>query len=404
MSTAEKTKSSPLTLAQLFSTCVECFGLIHGGKEWDRAQHLELTKLGLQQGRLLAWGDVVGICEPEGEQRDARIDEADTRETIEAALKAIIDRPHHTDRVTQFDHFGLKPPKRTPVMYEPALDFNRLEAFREKLYMMRQRDPTRGPMRGKSMISSHWQIVDTAKFAGFVNLIRDSVDLLVELSGVRARVDMALKHDIRAFGWHPVFERARAARDMSKLKMVRDVCEKEYPEYAAAAVSALAQLDQEWNDNYQAVMERRPMSSEIPFAATKQLNAAKKAENNERRGSLFDLFKPKHKRKGSKQLEVKSPTADTHETETPRSKSLGHDDNDENGTTLTHARSKSISEIPYSAAQAPKDPVIEETTDEVDPLSKVDTSRSFAKMNLGPVTSMISRHDQAYAPRHASVA
>lgn len=397
----EKTKSTAFNLAQLFSTCVECFGLIHGGKEWDRAQHLELTKLGIQQGRLLAWGDVVGICEPDtSDLRDPRIDEADTRETIEAALKAIIDRPHYTDRVTQFDQFGLKPPKRTPVMYEPALDFNRLEAFREKLYAMRERDRTRGPMRGKSMLSSHWQIVDTAKFASFVKLIRDSVDLLIELMGVAARIDMALKHDVRAFGWHPVFERARAARDMSKLKMVRDVCATDYPDYAAAAVNALAQLDREWNDNYQAVMERQPTSTEIPFAATKQINAARKAENGERRGSLFDLFRPKHKRKNSKQLEVKSPT--TAETETPRSKSLGHDEQEENGDALTHTRSKSISEIPMSAAQPPKGPSIEET-DEVDPLTKIDTA-PIGKVNLQPVTSMISRHDQAYPHHRASVA
>ncbi|KAF2104606.1 hypothetical protein NA57DRAFT_70812 [Rhizodiscina lignyota] len=399
----DQTSSKQLTLANLFSTCVECFGLVHGDKNWSRTEHLELTKLGIQQGRLLAWGDVVGICEAD-EQRDARLDEPDTRDKVEAALQAIIDRPAHTDRVTQFEQYGLKPPKKFSPGFEPALDFNRLEAFREKLYYMRERIKKGEPRRGKSATMVHWQIVDALKFQDFVKLIRDNVDVLVELMGVRERVDMAMRHDIRAFGWHPVFERARASRDMSKLKMIRDVCKDEYPGYATAAEIALAQLDKEWNDNYEAVMERQATTSEIPFAASKLIAKSTESKDHDKRGSWFSHLKPKAWRKNSKHhLEVQSPaTEGGTEGDPQRSKSLGHHEEDDDDDPLTHARSKSISVMPMSAAEPPKESVIEESKEQ-DQLSRVDTAKSIAKMNLEPVTSMISRHDQ-WNTHRASIA
>lgn len=397
----DHTVSNPLTLATLFSTCVECFGLIHGDKAWTRAEHLELTKLGIQQGRLLAWGDVVGICEL-GDLRDARLEQEEIRRMVELSLQAIIDRPAHTDRVTQFEQFGLKPPKKFGSGFEPALDFNRLEAFREKLYLLREKIKSGEPRRGKSATIVHWQIVDTSKFAGFLKLIRENVDALVDLMDVRERVNMAMRHDIRAFGWHPVFERARAARDLSKLKMVRDVCKDDYPTYAEAAETAMAQLDKEWNDNYQAVMERRPTSSEVPFAASRLMITGGDTKKEDRRGSWFSQFSPKRWRKSSKtNLEVpKSPEADTQ-----RSKSLGGDEKDEDDP-LTHARSKSLSVVPDfhlpRNEEERKSAVVEES-EQQDPLERVDTDMSFGKMDMEPVTSMLSRNDQWFTHR-ASVA
>jgi len=64
----EKSKAQILTdvfsLATQFSTCVEAFNLIHPSKDNDHAQKVALAKLGLQQGRLLIFGDAVGISAP----------------------------------------------------------------------------------------------------------------------------------------------------------------------------------------------------------------------------------------------------------------------------------------------------------------------------------------------------
>ncbi|MBE7182662.1 MAG: hypothetical protein INR71_15895 [Terriglobus roseus] len=388
-----------ISLANLFSVCVECFGLIHNGTPFDRLQQLELTKLGIQQGRLLAWGDVVGICET-GDARNALLDVPEYRDKIEAALQAIIDRPAHTDRTTQFEKFGLKPPKRFAAGYEPALDFNRLEAFREKLFFLRERQHDGNPRRGKSATIVHWAIVDTGKFSAFVNLIRESIDTLVEMMDVRKRVDVAMRHDIRALGWHPVFERGRASRDMAKLKMVKEVCKDEYPEYAAAADVALEQLNREWYDNYESVMKRKSANtSEIPGAANKLLAREKKHEAQGRRASWLDAFRPKMWRKQSKDGPTSPTSADA---EPSRSKSMDEGTKEEGE--LTHPRSKSIAAIPMtSAEQAQEDEA--EGTDDLDPLTQIPTSTSATHTaDLGPVTSMISRNDQFLRQHRASVA
>lgn len=176
--------------------------LIHPGKEWDREQRLLIAKLGIQQGRLLAWGDMLGICEV-GNGRDSRLDEPDIRDKIEKSLQSIIDRPVHTDRATQFELYGLKPPKRFLNSSQPALDTARLEAFREKLETLQeQRWEVR---RGMSITISHWTIADSEKFKTYLNLIRVQVDILIALVGIEDRVDRAMKYDIKALGWQSVF-------------------------------------------------------------------------------------------------------------------------------------------------------------------------------------------------------
>lgn len=172
--------------------------LIHPGKEWDREQRLLIAKLGIQQGRLLAWGDMLGICEL-GSSRDARLDEPDTRTKIEKSLQSIIDRPVHTDRTTQFELYGLKPPKRFQSSSQPALDTARLEAFREKLEgLQEQRWEVR---RGLSITINHWVIADSERFKTYLNLIRVQVDILIALVDIEERVGRAMKYDIKALGW-----------------------------------------------------------------------------------------------------------------------------------------------------------------------------------------------------------
>ena len=53
-----------LSLATQFSTCVEAFNLVHPHSDSNRGQKIALAKLGIQQGRLLIFGDVVGISSP----------------------------------------------------------------------------------------------------------------------------------------------------------------------------------------------------------------------------------------------------------------------------------------------------------------------------------------------------
>jgi hypothetical protein len=393
-----KDNPSALAMAQLFSTCVEAMLLIHPSKEWDRAQRLLIAKVGIQQGRLLAWGAMVGICELDS-SRDPRLDEPEIHAKIEKALQDIIDRPVHTDRATQFEKYGLKPPKKFARTTEPALDAARLDAFREKLEILQQqRWEVR---RGMSITITHWSIVDSDKFIAYLALIREQVDFVIGLMGIEDRVNRAMKYDIKALGWHPVFERRKAASDMSKLRLIKDACADEYPEYAAATRGALDYLDKEWKDSYQEAMERGTYGtgSEIPGAAahtlaqSSTLKEAYKPQHVKRPG-LFSILKPKSWRRGSKD-EGRSQSVD----DSTRSKSIAVP-NAPPSPPLTPMRSKSISVIPSRVVPEIETTIEENEAKEIaEPLSRVDTTKSTSGYaNLGPITSMISRHDQWSTP------
>lgn len=332
--------------------------------------------------------------------RDPRLDDPEMRKTIEQALQDIIDRPADTDRTSQFENYGLKPPTKFISSYQPALDTARLESFREKLELLQnQRWEVR---RGMSITISHWVIKNTDKFQTFLSMIREKVDFLIELLGVAEKVDRALVLDIKALAWHPIFDRGRAAADISKLRLIKWACETDYPTYAAATTGALEYLDKEWKDSTQEARDAR-RGSEIPGAAAKMMAQAKKASSpqKETRPSLFGMLKPKSWRKGSK---ANILHVGTEVPEKGRSMSYAPP-TDLLTPPLSPERSKSVSVVPTAELQAasevpaaaPVEPEKPTTEDEL--LSRVETTLSLSEQkSLEPVASMISRHDQWKSP------
>lgn len=383
-----------LALAQLFSTCVECFGLIHPGKEWDQAQRIQIAKLGIQQGRLLAWGDMVGILDV-SENRDKRLEDPEIRATIEKALGDIIDRPAHTDRETQFETFGLKPPKKFTRASQPALDVARIESFRERLEILQhQRWEVK---RGMSITISHWMIEDVAKFKTFLALVKEKIDFLAGFMGVEQKVHTSLKYDIKALGWHPVFDKLKASSDMSKLRLIQQACDDDYPEYSVAAGVALEYLNKEYKDNYQELREGAVTSTEVPGAAqymiaqSRQLAAAYEKKNKPKSPTFLQRIRPKSWRKSSKDLGVKEDDTKGRSmsyapvsTETPLT------------PPMTPERSKSIA-VPFSSEEHAAI-VSPDRKSEDNIMSRTQTAESVIGTTAAPVTSMISRHDYWKSP------
>jgi hypothetical protein len=326
---------------------------------------------------------MLGITEL-GPARDPRLQDTEMRGSIEQALQSIIDRPAHLARTQQFEIYGLKPPKHFMSSYQPALDTARLESFRAKLEMLQeQRWEVR---RGMSITISHWVIADPIKFKGYLDMIKEKVDFLVGLMDNGNRVDRALALDIKALGWHPIFDKGRASADMSKLRLIKEACQDEYPSYAVATEGALDYLDKEWKDSYQEAMERGTYNkgSEIPGAAAKLIKESRRASqaNNQphaKRPGLFGMLSSKSWRKGSK-TNIQVPGANEQEKE--RSQSYAHP-SEPLTPPMSPERSKSISVF-----------VGQEKPSEDDSLSRVETEKSLNEQkNLGPIKSMISRHD-----------
>lgn len=272
----EAVLSGVMALANLYSNCVEAFGLIHPAPKWEKDEQLLLCRLGLQQARLLTWGDVVGVSSPPASvtdravpkhpsaaypdlleptffgARDARLDEPETRQKIDKALSDIVDRSAHSSREEMMAKYGLKPPKKFANDYRSTLDTNRLEGFRERYELLQEVAETYAQIssrRNSSLTQSTWNIADPPKFNTFIKLTQEKVDFLIELLDVKERVDRAVRMDIKALGWHLSVDRAKLAQDISKLRMVAEASKDEYPEYLEATQQALANIERERREN-----------------------------------------------------------------------------------------------------------------------------------------------------------
>ncbi|EMD61919.1 hypothetical protein COCSADRAFT_38717 [Bipolaris sorokiniana ND90Pr] len=272
-----KTKAQMLTdvfsLASQFSTCVEAFNRIHPTKDHDHAQKVALAKLGIQQGRLLIFGDAVGISAPPATiarhmipshpgitnpdptlpvnfgVRDPRLDEEVINAKIRRALHEIAGRPSNMSRDELMSVYGLKSPKTFSKAEYPALDSNRLEGFREKYGLLKdlltQTGARSSLKRNLSMTTSHWQVKDTARFNEYVKTVRTEVDALIDLMGVKEQVDRGIRSDLKSMGWHPDLTGPTVRQDWEKLRLIREACEVDYPEYIEVIDKALQYISQE---------------------------------------------------------------------------------------------------------------------------------------------------------------
>lgn len=261
------------SLATQFSTCVEAFNLIHPSKDNDHAQRVALAKLGLQQGRLLIFGDAIGISAPPATiarhmipshpgltnpdphlpvnfgVRDAKLDEDAVNAKVRSALNEIVGRPGSLSRDELMEKFGLKSPKHFSRLEYPALDTNRLESFREKYALLqdlvRQMGVRASAKRNMSMTTSHWTVKDANRFNKYVTIVRTEVDALIDLMGVKEQVDRGTRSDIKCMAWHPDLTGPVVQQDWEKLKLIKEACEVDYPEYVEVCENALQYIKEE---------------------------------------------------------------------------------------------------------------------------------------------------------------
>jgi predicted component of type VI protein secretion system len=415
-----KSKAQILTdvfsLATQFSTCVEAFNLIHPSKDHDHAQRVALAKLGLQQGRLLIFGDAVGISAPPANiarhmipshpgitnpdphvpvhfgVRDPRLDEEVINAKVRRALHEIAGRPSSMSRDELMNVYGLKSPKTFSRVEYPALDTNRLEAFREKFTLLKdllnQTGARSSLKRNASMTTSHWTVKDTTRFSEYVKVVRTEVDALIDLMGVKEQVDRGIRSDLKSMGWHPDLTGPAVRQDWEKLRLIREACVVDYPEYIEVIDKAMQYISEEVKEsnlarnravlglpepNMDAAGARRKSDYDIrsalasapsqvpgakpskPEAKSHIQLAAERALNpnagKEKRPGWLSAFKFKSWSKSSKPGHEKQRSNSVPHTPTvdpQRSLSVGEtpNQNSDDTNTLQAVRSKSLSAIP----------------------------------------------------------
>lgn len=276
-----KSLSDAYSLADLFADCVEAINLIYGNHEDSHREEILTSQLGIEQARLLIWGDVVGICsppastgithavpkhpgalnpEPDKAQyfgtRDARLDDPRFRHRVEDSLNAIASPMTHLTKVKMLQTYGLDQFKGSPKVRENhmlAPNPFRLQAFREKFELLQEvvvayPHATTHKHHGVNKKLA-WHIMDVDKATELCTLIREKVDYLVQLMDAQARLDKAMRYDVRAMGWHPSEDMNATIRDTLKLSLLVEATETLYPEYSTAAQEAMENVTGEWKGN-----------------------------------------------------------------------------------------------------------------------------------------------------------
>ena len=455
-----------MALANLYSNCVEAFGLIHASQKWEKEEQLLLCRLGLQQARLLTWGDVVGVSSPPASvtdravprhpsaaypdlkeptffgARDARLDETETRQKIESALSDIVDRSAHTSREEMMAKYGLKPPKKFSNDHAATLDTNRLEGFRERYELLKEVAETYARIssrRNSSLTTTTWNIADHSKFHNFITLTQEKVQFLITLMDAKEQVDRAIRMDIKALGWHLSVDRTRMASDISKLRLITEACQEEYPEYLGATQQALDNIDRERREN---IVGNNPYASalttpvntlhpapnirrgSVPLVHSAQTNGAASTDpsaGKEKRPSLFGgLFKSFGRKSThdfsagrSKSVSAAVPSSPTTD-DPPRAMSdvgplrPGSADSaeaapveapepeqpkitdDEMETAPEKLRSKSVGDILTAPTDTEHEEILKQKLERLNTNATVDETLE----GTDPISSTISRHDQ----------
>lgn len=373
-------------LATAFATCVEAFNLIHPHKDSNQQQKIALARLGIQQGRLLIFGDAVGISSPPANiarqmvpshpgltnpdptlpinfgARDRRLHDNAIREKVSAALEEIAGRPVNLSRDELMERYGLKQPRRFSAMEHPALDTNRLEAFREKYGLLQDliryygvRTPSK---RSGSMTSNHWTVKDVVRFDAFVATVRKEIDGLIELMDVKEQVDRGMRTDIKAMAWHPDLSSLVVRKDWEKLCLIREAVVEDYPEYVDVADHAIKYLVEELRETKLHMLRAaqppppptQPKSQPSSRHSSKPNSRSTSPRRKEKRPGFWSRISSYGKvSKSQKQRTSSVSSAPDEDLNRALSEDPTNNGVPEDGNALTPVRSKSLSAMPEDA-------------------------------------------------------
>lgn len=239
-----------LVLSSLFYNTLKSFGNIHSSLNDFKDEKVYLAQLGIEQARLLIWGEQMGIfslppslafLETENDKekripRDPRLDEDEVRENLERLMNSILhslSQPNDSD----LDTTGLRPWNQGMAhsLEQPAADQARMERFEESYsHLLELASDKASVKRPKRLANQQWVIYDTLRFSNFVKSTKRQVDTLLMALNINEKVENILLGDIRDLGKHAGGSPGSrpspsAVKDMAKLKLLIRATKGRYP-------------------------------------------------------------------------------------------------------------------------------------------------------------------------------
>lgn len=209
-----------ISLACLFSTCLECFGYFQAAKSLSIDLEDLLLKLDCQQERLLTWGEIVGISKLIPEERDPELD-SPKNELIKRCLDSITTLLSNTEKLRK--EYGVES-VNTPAPPSNCLEYitsSRMTRFRKSY--QRLAPPPNKQKQSSLLLKTKWAVYSKAKFETLINHIKENVTNLHDILPVPARTqEKMIYKDI-------------ASLSLAGLRQVQKACEQEYQTWSDVA-------------------------------------------------------------------------------------------------------------------------------------------------------------------------
>ena len=183
-----------VSLAGLFSTCVQCFDMVQLGRARNRDFEILHTKLDNQKVRFMIWGQALGL--DDSSRSLTMLDRSQIRSCIARTMDCIISMFEESWYIT--NKYGLR--QDSDGQSVAALTGNNASALKASFRRFQARiGLLKGPHKPRSTV--RWVIVDRDRFLALVQDLRELIDDLESItrsSEFLARQRIIVSHEIEA--------------------------------------------------------------------------------------------------------------------------------------------------------------------------------------------------------------
>ncbi len=247
--------ASAVTLAGLFTNCIECFHYFKAAQNCPEEAERMLVKLDCEKARLLVWGNTIGLLDANARGRDPRL----AHPALEDVLRRAIDQVMRllTDAQDLQTKYGGRPTAESENQrYLAIISVNAMNVFTtsKRRFFARAGAPSQKPT---VMSRVKWAIRDAARFRILLVDLQSFVDNIIQLVQVEPEViNKVIEEDITSMV------------NISNLRLTEEACEENYPAWASKAAevireSELGTVDRRNREDFMRDVDEQEMSTKF---------------------------------------------------------------------------------------------------------------------------------------------
>ena len=203
-----------VSLASLFSLCIQCFDLIEIGRKTSVDYEIMVVKLSIEKRRLMVWGEAVGILRPD-QDRDPLLDDLETRKLVERILSNVQRLFDETQNLKS--KYGLEKTSSTQKSPKAIVQGSAVCSLSfESSPLVQFHTGFSEHIRKVGLVEkTRWAIRDSKKFAALIQDLKDLLDGLGEIT-ISSRSTILKGQLIR--------EETQSMSDLKMLTVIEQTC------------------------------------------------------------------------------------------------------------------------------------------------------------------------------------